>query len=728
MEMKRRRVTQACDRCRALKSKCDGLQPVCGRCKAYGYHCTWQTGRRRGFPNGDVSPSQTDSVSNPDIEALRQGIRAYDELLVNMRAKMPDASLAAVDLSLARIRMGLPGEVLEGRPQSMDSQESIPAILKRHYSENDADERYLGEASDVRFVHALQDLLHISNPHTPPDPTNQVGSYEKEARSGGEMEHLRPPDMPTREEADRYVEIYFSTVHVAYPFLYQPGFRQKYDDFWKTQSARDVSPQFFCTMLAVFALGSLYTMFSSKASLRTGAHERLYEQSWTLAKKLDSGHGRNSVCMLLVQCFYLFASCQTERCWTTLGVALKIAQCLGLHVEEEHPPRRQSTTSKIERELRRRAWHACYVLDCMLSLQTGRPQMVRIRDTAINLPHPLDDSQWNFEPDMIPTPSSEPQHVDYFASEVRLSCIVEQIIMDLYGPRRAMSEQVNLAPVELLDRRLLQWRHELPRHLRFDLGHAFERSLVFRKQRNMLGIKYHYLRALIHRPHLCIKWLKADAYGTISTSSRIAQQVLASERICIAEAQETARMLHHINNEQDIIHDYPWWHMVPCLLCACSILLVTSKWAAVHSNLEVPREVLEDDAAVCLRVFDALGKHFDAARLAGDMMRALQSQQFPIKNSLTFPGSRPGSHAGRGSQTEHAPLTPITNADMGLQMRAAIAANLQGHHHVEGGPIDVWSEWPCELSDSLLWSQQFVLPTDNSSAEAPWEPPPGHDQ
>ena len=116
-----------------------------------------------------------------------------------------------------------------------------------------------------------------------------------------------------------------------------------------------------------------------------------------------------------------------------------------------------------------------------------------MRDTAINLPHPLDDSLWDFEQDVVPPPPSNPQYGDYFASEVRLSYIVEQIIVDLYGPRRAMSEDANLAPIEVLDRRLLQWRHELPRHLRFDLGHAFERSVIFRKQvRGRISHKFNF--------------------------------------------------------------------------------------------------------------------------------------------------------------------------------------------------------------------------------------------
>jgi hypothetical protein len=39
-----------------------------------------------------------------------------------------------------------------------------------------------------------------------------------------------------------------------------------------------------------------------------------------------------------------------------------------------------------------------------------------------------------------------------------------------------------LSTIETLDHTLLQWKFSLPRSLRFDLGHPFEKSETFRRQ------------------------------------------------------------------------------------------------------------------------------------------------------------------------------------------------------------------------------------------------------
>ncbi|CDO96066.1 unnamed protein product [Kluyveromyces dobzhanskii CBS 2104] len=50
---KAKRFSQACDRCRLKKIKCDGVKPSCSNCKKIGYHCsTSDKLTRRGFPRG----------------------------------------------------------------------------------------------------------------------------------------------------------------------------------------------------------------------------------------------------------------------------------------------------------------------------------------------------------------------------------------------------------------------------------------------------------------------------------------------------------------------------------------------------------------------------------------------------------------------------------------------------------------------------------------------------
>ncbi|CAJ0885110.1 2797_t:CDS:2 [Entrophospora sp. SA101] len=57
---KRQRVSKACDSCRRKKVKCDGIQSVCGNCKAFNLECTYNdTTKKRGPPKGYIEAIET---------------------------------------------------------------------------------------------------------------------------------------------------------------------------------------------------------------------------------------------------------------------------------------------------------------------------------------------------------------------------------------------------------------------------------------------------------------------------------------------------------------------------------------------------------------------------------------------------------------------------------------------------------------------------------------------
>lgn len=169
------------------------------------------------------------------------------------------------------------------------------------------------------------------------------------------------------------------------------------------------------------------------------------------------------------------------RCWTTLGLVVRIGQSIGLHVEDD-PMRMTQTFGAVEREMRRRTWYCTYVLDRLLSLQLGRPSAIRNRDYTVQLPSRLDDARFDVEADCIPAPGDGPQAGDYFLSVIQFSHVVGHVMRDLYRPSMLRSADLLLATIDRLDGDILQWRSQLPRTLRFDLGHAFEKSITLKRQ------------------------------------------------------------------------------------------------------------------------------------------------------------------------------------------------------------------------------------------------------
>ncbi len=122
-----------------------------------------------------------------------------------------------------------------------------------------------------------------------------------------------------------------------------------------------------------------------------------------------------------------------------------------------------------------------FVLDRLLALQLGRPIAIRKEDYCVNLPSPVEGA---FHHDSLSQPfDDDPKHLDYFRAVINFSHILGRVISALYRPSQLPddSDGMLLSTVSL-DRDLTAWRQGLPRHLRFDLGHTFDRSIIFRRQ------------------------------------------------------------------------------------------------------------------------------------------------------------------------------------------------------------------------------------------------------
>jgi hypothetical protein len=148
------------------------------------------------------------------------------------------------------------------------------------------------------------------------------------------------------------------------------------------------------------------------------------------------------------------------------------------------------------------------------------------------------------------------------------------------------------------------------------------------EQRNMLAIKFYNLQALIHRPLLSPTGLPASSPQHAAFYEVENIHISSSKIKCILAAQKTAKLLHDIEDKQSLVYGFPWWQMISCLICASSILLVAS--ICVDPNLDrdvfksTDWEAVDEDAEVCLKVFQALSSNSDAARLANDMMQRLK--------------------------------------------------------------------------------------------------------
>ena len=164
-------------------------------------------------------------------------------------------------------------------------------------------------------------------------------------------------------------------------------------------------------------------------------------------------------------------------------LAFRMGQSIGLHVESS----RSEPKWTVDCENRQRTWYSMYVLDRLLALQLGRPMAIHETDVKVELPSEHDQSAFGVKTKgvLVEDGTSLPHGsmMDYFVQVIRFSRIVGLVICELYRPSQVdLSPDQMLNSASLLDQRLFRWKSDLPRHLRFDLGHTFEESIFFKRQ------------------------------------------------------------------------------------------------------------------------------------------------------------------------------------------------------------------------------------------------------
>ncbi|KAL1896315.1 hypothetical protein Sste5346_004699 [Sporothrix stenoceras] len=838
---KRKRVFRACDSCRAMKSKCDGARPACGRCTGYGYKCLYGfAGKRNHSHRIGVAPSTSHDgeICRGTIAALQLTARDYSNLVRAVLPKLPEEERADAEAALQK----LDGRVREVQvaattgpspPGRASKSPGSTSLARRNTASGTAParpvERYLGEVSDVRFFNlvdrALAETGSLSSSGSPGQ--NTEGTHHHDAATvveGDALESYEQDDpspeaadahdeaavqFPGAEAAGRYLDIYFSTIHVAYPYIPQALFMQTYQRYLTSLSSPpsatlETSDTWQATMYTLFAIGAYYDKAASGSE--DNRHEQYYRHALALSNTNSTDtleRSLHQVTFLLAECFYLLAVCRTDKCWTTLGLAVRIAQSIGLHVDSDpvRTPAQTETHSQTQAqtltstlafrnaELRRRVWYSVYVLDRLLALQLGRPPAIHDEDCHLLLPSRLGDGDIDWlgsSPEQSMPDPDVPTVGDYFVRMIALSKIIGYVLRDLYSPRGRgglkgdtgitvtnTDETLTnwlIPSTKKLDRQLLEWRRTLPRKLRFDFGHAFDAAnaspttlAIYKRQRNMLAIKFHHLRAVIHRPYLCLPLLHKDPSTTSSTTTpAIARR---HETVCILEARATAHLLHNVVDKQNLVHDYPWWQMISCLVYASSILVVASAFArrrnavgegASNDNegsdidggdMDTPTPdvdadatdaaALEDDAETCLTVFEALSPSSESARLARDMMRRLKARGAAWRDVHGKDMAQTAATHQKGAETmpllaataSSDPLGPLVQGPLpptyaqpppmadvaGLQppqpqVQATDFVPLPTPGAMQTDALTSWpmlQEWPLEILDSMEWSTQF---------------------
>ena len=170
--------------------------------------------------------------------------------------------------------------------------------------------------------------------------------------------------MPSVDVIDHLLDIHFRSVHPVLPFLH---FQTISDQVHHNESP---PPHL------LFAVLGLASRFSDNPTFRVpqaGLDRPPCTIFYERAKHFIKDEYDNSQ-MATVQAFLLMAVqqmgfCESQRAWLYVGMAVRMAQGMGLNKE---PSEQEQSRNRLQCELRKRTWWSIYVIERFICAGLGR--------------------------------------------------------------------------------------------------------------------------------------------------------------------------------------------------------------------------------------------------------------------------------------------------------------------------------------------------------------------
>ncbi|KAH7141801.1 fungal-specific transcription factor domain-containing protein [Dactylonectria macrodidyma] len=629
----RRKISLACEECRARKVRCDGARPQCSACRRRprsGRPCMYLCEPSRVSGNKRVMQSLHDRLAYLEAKVTREtepdmssGNATFSsEGLEDERLSMQPSHAFNADPSppqslqrdtdstvlVPKPRLPYPNVMTPARSSSEEiARESdgisrtsgqdlgtINAMGIAHLTTDavtDTSSEFYGEPSAASLLCDIQD--HCRQPSRP-----RADSQEQLTRSSRQSRRSIPNPYPLNEDdyhlppryvADGLLDLYRKRVQSTYPFLHWPTFVEAYNRLWLSDSDVKSLPQltgaglggpncpvpvFYSALNAAFALAAQF--IDGTAQERKDRSTPFVRRSRHLMRLdfLDNAD-LSMVQALLILARYLQNSSLPTRCWNVVGIAYRMAQGLGLHLEMD-----KGTTSRLEREMRRRVWHSCTCLDTVLGMLTGRP-CSNSTMSKVALPSTPDE-------EISASVSVQREHNDtdvcttnFFAEAIKLSHILNRILGQIYDPwkeneasnwTKVADEKYYAQQVSStigLDHELDLFEAELPGALQSSTETpTIHCGGILSYQRHVLRTRLLHIRVLLYRPLLVQLCRKMNAQAKTGSGEKPQDVSRAQNQLhcafaekCSAACVETAQILiDHVNNGSETTYSgIPWY-------------------------------------------------------------------------------------------------------------------------------------------------------------------------
>ena len=357
---------------------------------------------------------------------------------------------------------------------------------------------------------------------------------------------------------------------MLYPFVHEGSFRARYEALWVDYTRDQAQPAVWLAVVnLVFAYGYEFCA-EQQENFATLASPFVDRAKSIVLSHMFTSTNLHLVQALLLLCHYLQGTLQLNECWNLVGLMIRSAVSIGLHLN----PAKDKSFSTVEKEERKRAWWGCFVLDRTLSMKFGRPPSI-LFDNAKDVDLPLDvDDQYIREASIAPRqPWGRPPRLSFFIQTIKLSEVIDNILSRMYDTTRksqmesnqnlwwscSPDESTRLSNAVLLDGQLQAWWDAMPAHLKTEPDLLDGRE--FQRQRLVIRIRFLQMRLLLQRPSFvlfCRNEMKDDFLKRIA---------LASSQVCVSAARETIRLINDHYYKQQL---NSLWYILHCKLSVTS--------------------------------------------------------------------------------------------------------------------------------------------------------------
>ncbi|KAK2012473.1 fungal-specific transcription factor domain-containing protein [Colletotrichum eremochloae] len=575
---KRVRLSLACNQCRKRKVRCDAQTPKCHNCILRGDECHTTNPRnpnqhavRKWASKSNTNPSEGGS-SHGTSETPREQ-RLYRSTSPRARQYLsPAYDDGSEGEATASRKMSWVAQAYRANArdnQSPHEHSDLNPDMALNTDESPHRLKFMG-GSSVQSLTMFADLFFRKRGLKPMSPYFRFGMHHVEEYQVPLSFQL--PSLPPLPTLDAYLDVYMKRIFPLFPVFDEPTLRSELSRLTTLQDSDSsaglqnlIEPSQVPLLVCIYSIVCIGADEETCMLTEVGTH--YLTAAYSLLAHVISTPYLASVQALVLLTIALRGRSKEGQGWQALGQAIRIAHSIGLH---RHASARHSGNTpeagtsvpspgyQADRKLHSRVWWACYNLEKLMELETGRPAAIHDSDCDHRLPDPVPIPSAGIASLSASESHKDRQTVDYFQPWASLSRIISSISAHIYRrPGQSQTSRALLGDTLRLDSALTEWAQSLPPEIRPPGPNSGNEILCETGHKHLaifLAIQYHHALISLHRAALVFPESmyrthinsQADS-GTLSAVELT--RLRRAAEICIGSARTIVRLVGEIADD-----------------------------------------------------------------------------------------------------------------------------------------------------------------------------------